>query len=137
MATNLQKKLAENIIKNVKRKKPLNKQELVVSSGYGVVSADRHSKTILEQKGVLEELAIRGFDVESAKKVVGQILLTGENDNVKLKASEMIFKVHGTFAPEKSVNLNVDITGDSEALKAAEMAYLQQLDGTTEPTEST
>lgn len=137
MATILQKNLADNVVKNIKRKKPLNKKELVASSGYGKVTAQKHATEVLEQKGVLEELAILGFNVESAKKVVGQILLTGENDNVKLKASEMIFKVHGTFAPEKSVNLNVDITGDSEALKAAEMAYLQQLDGITEPTEST
>lgn len=136
MATLRQRKLAENIIENLSREKPLNKQELVVSSGYGEITADRHSKTIMEQKGVQEALGDYGFNVENAKKVVAAILETGENDNVKLKAADMIMKVHGAYAPEKVVNVNYDGNANEEALKKAEEAYLQTLDGTTGPTES-
>ena len=61
MSTELQKKLAGEIIKNAKREKPLNKKELVVLSGYGEVTADRHASEVIEQKGVQEELNRLGF----------------------------------------------------------------------------
>lgn len=110
----------------------MNKQQLVASVGYSEKVADKKSTEILESKGVQEELAILGFDVETAKRVVGQIALEGENDNVKLKASEMIFKVHGTFAAEKHVNLNINRTEDSklDALIAQIEDGLDQLEGT-------
>ncbi len=124
------------MVENLSRDKPLNKQDLVISSGYAVKTAEGHAPDIMEQKGVLEALDDYGFNVETAKKVVGQILLEGENDNVKLKAGEMIFKVHGTFAPEKSVNLNINHNTNNQAIEAAEKAYLANLDGTPGTTES-
>ena len=100
MATLRQKKLAENIVLNAKRGNKLNKKELVVSSGYGEVTGNKHAHIILEQKGVQEELENLGFDTESAKKVVKSILKSGKEEN-KLKAADMIFKVVGEYAPEK------------------------------------
>lgn len=100
MATELQKNLAKEIVKNAKRKKPLNKKELVASSGYGVVTADKHATEVIEQKGVQEELENLGFDPDSAKKVVKHILAKGKEEN-RLKAADMIFKVTGDYAPEK------------------------------------
>lgn len=136
MSTIRQKKLAPIIVENALSDKPLNKKELVVSVGYSEKSGEKKATEILTSKGVQEELAILGFDVETAKRVVGQIALEGENDNVKLKASEMIFKVHGTYAPEKVVNLNYDGNANEEALKKAEEAYLLTLDESPRQTES-
>lgn len=117
MATLRQKKLARNIIENVTRDKPLNKQELVVSSGYGVVTADRHAGEVMEQKGVKEELLILGFDPDTAKKVVSDILRNEKHaPKDRLRAASEVFKVHGTYAAEKHVNLNIDME-DSEAIK--------------------
>lgn len=104
MATLRQKKLAENIVLNAKLGKRLNKKELVVSSGYGLVTGNKHAHIILEQRGVQEELENLGFDGESAKKVVKQILAKGKEEN-RLKAADMIFKVTGDYAPEKHLTI--------------------------------
>lgn len=108
MSTNLQKNLAENIVKNVQRDKPLNKQELLVSSGYSVISAESSSKDIIEQKGVQEELAKLGFTEEGAKSVVEEILYDKKVDaSSRLRAAGEVFKVFGSYAAEKSFNLTV------------------------------
>ncbi len=108
MATLRQKKLAKAIVDNSTANEPLNKKELLVSSGYSEVSATASAKDIIEQVGVQEELELLGFTERNAKTVVGEILLAGENDTVKLKAADMVFKVHGTYAPEKRVTINLD-----------------------------
>ncbi len=108
MATLLQKKLAQNIVKAAKEGKRTNKKELVVSSGYSVTSGETSAHIILEQKGVQEELENLGFDADSAKKVVRKILTSGKEEN-RLKAADMIFKVVGEYAPEKHLNANIQI----------------------------
>jgi hypothetical protein len=113
MATLLQKNLAQNLVKNAKSPKKRNKKELVVLSGYSEVTADRHSKTIIEQKGVQEELKSLGFTEENAKRVVREVMNSKySEDRDRLKAAELVFKVHGTFAAEKAVNLNVSASVD-------------------------
>lgn len=115
MPTILQRNLAKNIILNTKRKKPLNKQELVVLSGYNSVTADRHSKEVIEQKGVIESLAEEGFTEDTAKRVIKSILTNEKNDpGVRIRAAEQVFKVLGSYAPDKSINLTstVSITDD-------------------------
>ena len=114
MGTIRQQKLAQAIVKNIHAEEPLNKGELLESVGYAKSVAEAKPTEILEQKGVQEELIQLGFDPNTAKQVVSEILIGGENDNVKLKAADMIFKVHGTYAPEKSVNLNVEVEASSE-----------------------
>lgn len=111
MSTVRQKKLAPEVVKNLQSPNPKPIGQVLKSVGYGT-GLQNQPKRVLESEGFKEEMAILGFDVETAKRVVGQIALEGENDNVKLKASEMIFKVHGTFAPDKSLNVNIDITQD-------------------------
>lgn len=117
MATLRQKKLAQNIIQNIKSKKGLNKQELVVSSGYSEVTADRHASEVIEQPGVQNELKKLGFDEESAKQVVKEILSnSNEDSNVRLNAAKEVFKVFGTYAAEKTFNLTA--TANVDDLKA-------------------
>lgn len=108
MPTFRQKKLAENIILAVQNGKTPTKGELVESSGYSKVSATHHPHIMMNQKGVKEALKEFGFDPDTAKRVVGDILLNGKKERDKLSAADMIFKVDGSYAPEKSVNLNVD-----------------------------
>lgn len=106
MSTLLQKELAQNIVKNAKASKKKTKTQLLVSVGYSALTAGAKQKEILESKGVLEELENLGFDSESARKVVKNILTRGKEEN-KLKAADMIFKVIGEYAPEKRINVNV------------------------------
>lgn len=104
MATLLQKNLAKEIVKNAKSSKPKNKQDLVISSGYAVKTAEGHAPDILKQKGVKQELKALGFDPENAKSKVGRILDSDvSQDKDVLKAADMVFKVHGTYAAEKHI----------------------------------
>lgn len=119
MSTELQKNLANNIVKNLKRKKPLNKKELVVSSGYGEISAESSAHIILDQKGVKDALHELGFNEDTAKNVVKQIMLDPETAaSDRLKATDQVFKVQGSYAPEKSVsvNINANIEGTNPEL---------------------
>jgi len=121
MATEQQKKLALEIVKNSKRKKPLNKSSLLIKSGYSELSSRNNPGMIMEAEGVKSSLREMGFNTENAKQVVGEILNTGKDEH-RLKAADMVFKVEGTYAPEKSVNFNVntDATQDKKAQEVAD-----------------
>lgn len=115
MATTRQKKLARAIIENASREKPLTKQELVVSSGYTPVQAKAKMHEITESKGVKDELKALGFTEENAMKVVTEIMLnTKAKHDHRLKATDQVFKVHGTYAPTKSIVANLDVEDESK-----------------------
>lgn len=115
MSTIRQRKLARAIVENLDAEEPLNKKELVISSGYAVKTAQGHAPEIIEQRGVQEELAALGFTEDAAKRVVAEILANSdERANDRLKAAELTFKVHGSFAPDKHVNVNMDVDATSE-----------------------
>ncbi len=109
MATLKQKKVARALVKNLSVDKPKTAGEIVESSGYGV-SMKKNPQVILNSEGVKGELAILGFDEKTAKEVVGHIL-TDESlePQHRLKAADMVFDVHGSYAPEKTINLNVEL----------------------------
>ena len=116
MATELQKNLAKNIVKNLKRRKPLNKKELVVSSGYDMTTAEKQIPAVFEQKGVREELKILGFSEEKAKEVVAGIMLNEEVEpNARLKATDQVFKVSGSYKDnlDNGKTLVLVISGES------------------------
>jgi len=106
-----QKKLAQAIVKGIENGGKETAKDMLVKVGYAINTAEVKSKEIIEQKGVQEELAKLGFDPENAKRVVGEILNSGEDPN-RLKAADMIFKVNGSYAPEKSINVNVSMIDD-------------------------
>ena len=113
MATQLQENLAREIIKNSTRKKPLNKKELVASVGYTAASADKKATEIIESKGVQEVLDDYGFNEDNAKKVVAEILLAKETAaNDRLRAAEQVFKVQGSYAPEKKLIGTIALTDE-------------------------
>lgn len=112
MSTERQKNLATEIVLNAKRpkNKRKNKKDLVVSVGYSKTVAKAKPQLIIAQKGVQEELEVLGFNPHAAKSVVAEIMLNKEAEpNARLKATDQVFKVSGTYAPEKSVNVNVNM----------------------------
>lgn len=118
MSTIRQKKLAKAIVENIARKKPKNKTELLESSGYTPVSARASAKMIISQKGVQEELVILGFDEDSAKQVVSEIMSDRNVDpQARLKATDQIFKVKGSYAPDRLAVADVTPLTDEERIR--------------------
>lgn len=108
MPTVKQKRAAKLIIENSKLNNPKTGGEIVESSGYGV-SMKKNPQVVLNSEGVKEALEESGFTEENAKKVVESIMLNERVEpNARLKASDMVFKVHGSYAPDKSVNININ-----------------------------
>lgn len=128
MSTEKQKKVAQLIVENVIADKPLNSGDIVEKSGYGETMR-LYPKRIIEAKGVQKELEVLGFSERSAKTVVAEIMLNDEaNDTDRLRAAEQVFKVKGSYAAEKKVNLNIEtnLEIDSETLSLAKQ-YEEQL----------
>lgn len=117
-----QKRLAVKIIENAQRDNPLNAKELLASVSYSP-GLQKQPARIIESKGVQEALADHGFTSENARKVVARIMLKGKEEN-RLRASDMVFKVKGDYAPVKTVNINasMELAGLSDE-ELAEMAY--------------
>lgn len=108
MATIRQKRVAKLIIENTKLDIPKTGGEIVASSGYGV-SMKKNPQVIINSDGVREALEEQGFSEDNAKRVVKQILNSETAEpNARLKAADMVFKVHGSYAPDKNINVNVD-----------------------------
>lgn len=125
MSTTKQKRVARLIIENTKLEQPLTGGEIVEKSGYGS-TMKLYPGRILETEGVQQALNDYGFNEDAAKQVVASILHSEETEpRDRLKASDMIFKVHGTYAPEKKavMNLTPDIakTFDDLTLKLNEL----------------
>ncbi len=131
MTTQRQKNLAKAMVENLKAKKPKNKKELVVSSGYGITTAEKQVPAVFEQKGVIEELEKLGFSEENAKSVVGNILSDEDaKSRDRLTAADMTFKVHGTYAPVqqeiKQTTVAINFFS-SPKIQQATKAYEEQL----------
>lgn len=120
--TTKQKKVAKLIIENSELDKPLNGGEIAEISGYSKSMQD-NPKRIIDVKGVQQELKESGFTEENAKSVVSQIMLNEKaQDNNRLKAAEQVFKVTGSYAPEKKaiVSVNVDLDNSKYSQMANE-----------------
>ncbi len=110
MPTVRQTRLAKAIIENAVAEKPLNKKDLLVSAGYDLTTAEATPARVIEQKGTQQALADFGFTEENAKMVVSEILLDPETDkNTRINAAKEVFKVHGTYAPEKKLVGNFNL----------------------------
>jgi hypothetical protein len=98
-----------------------NQGDIIVEAGYAATLKDT-PKTLLNTRGVETALADNGFSPETAKNVVKMILESNDAAHKdRLKAADMVFKVHGTYAAEKTVNLNIEHnTDDTRLLELAE-----------------
>ncbi|MBI4151621.1 hypothetical protein HY496_01510 [Candidatus Woesearchaeota archaeon] len=99
-------------------------KQLLIDSGYARSTASFESRKIIESAGVQEALKLLGFDEDNAKRVVGEIL----NDNRKraqdrLNAADKVFKVFGTYAPEKRVEIQARVDIKDEKLDALRQEY--------------
>lgn len=102
MATQRQKKLAKVIVENSSLDKPLNAGEMLEKVGYSKSVSESKPSDIIEAQGVQEELEVLGFTEENAMKVVKEIMLNSEVEpSARLKATDQVFKVKGSYAPEK------------------------------------
>ncbi|MDP6387740.1 MAG: hypothetical protein QGG63_00455 [Candidatus Pacebacteria bacterium] len=110
MTTFKQKRLAEEIINNSKKEKPFNKSQLLETAGYSRTVAQATPQKIIEQKGVKEELKLLGFDEGNAKKVVSEIMLNSKEDsNTRLRATDQVFKVAGSYVADKTRDKPINI----------------------------
>ena len=128
-ATPRQKKVAGLLIENANLDKPLNGGEILQKAGYNE-NLSRHPAKVIESIGVQEELESSGFTESNAKTIVSEIMLNPDaKDADRLKAGDMVFKVTGTYAPEKKavVNLHIDAT-NKEAQDIADK-YEEELKG--------
>ena len=108
-----QKKLAKVIIENSIIDKPLNAGQMLAKVRYGKIS--RQPSRVLKSKGVQQALQDEGFSEDNAKKVVTEIMLNSEAEpNARLKATDQVFKVKGSYAPEKSINLNIEVPTEKQ-----------------------
>jgi hypothetical protein len=93
-----------------------NTGDIVIEAGYAATIKDTPHK-VLDNAGVQMALDELGFNELTAKNVVKQILTSNtEASKDRLKAADMVFKVHGTYAAEKHVSLNVELDGSNERL---------------------
>jgi hypothetical protein len=99
-----------------------NSGDIVAAAGYAATNTTQ-PKRILDTEGVKDALADLGFTPDNAKNVVTFILNnTASKDQDRLRAADMVFRVHGTYAAEKTVSLNVDVeTSDERVLELAKL----------------
>ena len=131
MATIKQRKIAKLIIENTTAAVPLNGGQMLESVGYAI-GLQKQPGRILESEGVKSALEKAGFSEDNAKKVVAEIMMNEEADNSsRLKATDQVFKIHGTYAPEKrqSLNVNVDAEVSDDKLKSIREKFLAELKG--------
>lgn len=111
-----QRRLAKKLVEAVASDISITGGQLVANAGYGV-DMQRRPGEIINSKGVQDELAVMGFSESKAKEVVAVILGDyAEKSDTRLKAAEMVFKAFGTYAPERSINLNVDFKPDARSV---------------------
>ena len=114
MATIRQKRVAKLKIENMTAEQPLTDGELVELGGFGP-SMKKNPYKVMNSVGVQEELRKSGFTEENAKAVVEEIMLNKEEDaNARLKASDQMFKVLGSYAPEKHLSVTYNVSDEQK-----------------------
>lgn len=117
MSTVRQERLADEIIKNAQREKPLTKEQMSVAVGYSPKTAEDQMTRIFNGEGVKDALIAKGFTVEAADDVVKELLHNGRKEETRLKAAGMMYERLGANAPKKTMNLDVKVDASPEDLK--------------------
>ena len=120
MPTQKQNKIAKLVIENANLNEPLNGGEMLEKVGYSKGIQEQPSR-VLQSEGVKKALEIAGFTENKAKEVVAEIMLDPEKDpSSRLKATDQVFKVNGSYAPDKNINININQEMTPEAKAKAE-----------------
>lgn len=93
-------------------------------------SAAAAASRALRDVKVQEALDSMGFNEISAKSVVVEIMSNPNADsNARLKATDQVFKVEGSYAPEKSESrtLNVEVKLENKDLVAVREKFEEEL----------
>lgn len=124
MPTIRQEKVARLIIENAKLDNPATGGQMLEKVRYGKIS--KQPSRVLKSKGVKAALKEYGFTEDNAKKVVSEILLNAKvKPDTRINAAKEVFKVQGSYAPEKSVSLNIEVPiGKQKTATDAIMRYL-------------
>jgi Holliday junction resolvasome RuvABC DNA-binding subunit len=100
MATIRQKRVAKKIVEALQNGEDIRGGTLLKSVDYGT-GLQRSPGRVLESEGVKEALNDLGFTEDGAKKVVQEIMYNKKVDaNARLKATDQVFKVHGTYVKD-------------------------------------
>lgn len=136
MATLKQKELAKAIIDNVRKGNPETASHLMARVGYSRVTIDKLVNRTIQSEGVRSALNDFGFNEDNAKKIVGKFVKTPIDETkitpeIQLRAAQEIFKVHGSYAPEKSqsvsVNVDVPLTQTDTKINSMRKEYKEKL----------
>lgn len=104
-------------------------QQILLDSGYSPTTAGHMARQIIESPGVQEALNSFGFDEKNAKRVVGEILSDHRKRAVdRLNAADKVFKVFGTYAPEKRVEIQARIDVKDERLEEIRKEYENRME---------
>jgi hypothetical protein len=113
--TTNQKKVAKMIVEQSASGKKISGKQILAKAGYGKGMA-KHAGQVINSRGVKKQLKLLGFDVTSARKVGAAILNHGEEQN-KVAVMREIFKIYGSYAPEKQ-----QITGTVKTVRVLSYA---------------
>ncbi len=120
MATLNQKRAARKIAKAITLDHTLTGAEIVKAAGYSP-TMQRKPGQVLLSPGVQAELTELGFSEEKAKSVIGMILGDEEEETSnRIKAAQEVFKVKGSYAPEKRQALNLNFEAKNMAISDLE-----------------
>lgn len=104
-----QRKAAKNFVEAIQSGEVITAGEILKRSDYAE-SVQKVPHAVFESEGFKEALEEIGFTEDNAKKVVAEIMLNENvNPSARLEAAKEVFKVHGTYAPEKHVNTNLNL----------------------------
>ena len=115
MPTIRQRKVAKIIVDSLEKGETPTGIDILKSSNYSTTTSETKSTKIINSEGVREALEDLGFTEDNAKKVVSDIMLNEKVDpNARLKATDQVFKVRGSYKEaEVSKALIVVISGES------------------------
>lgn len=123
-------KLAQLIIENSSANVKRPHKELMLQAGYSAKTAPLPGRT-MRQEGVRRALTYLGFSEIGAKRVVSEIMYSQKvKPDTRLDAAREVFKVYGSYAPEKTANMNMNMemmSNPTEDDKAAIAEFHAQL----------
>ena len=87
----------------------------IKDKNYITVKASRTLASAKTQQSLREVLTERGFDDDSVRKLLHRNASQNKNLPASNTALDMVLKVRGDYAPEKRMNVNMNIKSETDA----------------------